>query len=241
MRRLILIVVILCVLFGLGNTIARGIGLRHPPSDIVQQLHMHDCEAPCFMGVTVGKTSLGEAKQQILKIDPLPGYKAEISMDLDTHAKSISYRLVGQDLSDIYDTHGIYISFAQGKVDAVRIGSRTNFSRRTNRPRLRLGNILSHYGTPTCVFEDRYVGGRIPTTTMIYRVRNTTITVWTPQPSWWDTPVAMTIRVNSQDRRDPCTCSSGEPLSKVWVGDGPEQFTFLADNDTALVDGPCAH
>lgn len=44
------------------------VGYQQPPSEWMSFLHLNDCELPCWIGITPGKTTLAEAQQQLTNV-----------------------------------------------------------------------------------------------------------------------------------------------------------------------------
>ena len=95
------------------------------PQEIIETLHLTDCDLPCWAGVTPGKTGQDEAIQRLTAIYP-------DLMVVNGSAKVYVYT----------HTYNIQIGMEKGVVNYVLIGVWDNT--------LRLGDLIALYGKPTC-------------------------------------------------------------------------------------------
>src|SRR5579871_4074209 len=67
----------LTVVFALLIVAAQAIGNAQPPPAAIQELHLTDCQLPCWLGITPGRTSFDEVVQRLKVAYP------ESSLDID--------------------------------------------------------------------------------------------------------------------------------------------------------------
>src|SRR5260370_16815481 len=68
MRRLFTRTRLLGILLTLVTGTTLLIARAQPPSARVAMLHLDDCQLPCWIGITPGKTTVGEAKRRIQEV-----------------------------------------------------------------------------------------------------------------------------------------------------------------------------
>jgi hypothetical protein len=205
MRRMTILIVVVCVLFSVSITIARGVGYRQPsssPSAVVEQLQMHDCETPCVMGITVGKTSRLEAVM-LLAASTLPDYGREVIWN--GNSGSIEYRLLDKKSSEVVI---LYFDFENGKVSAVRVYLRGPTATLT------LGNSIQRYGIPLCILaEPDLAMDRVPGMYVAFQINNTIIEMHAEAPPQWDTLIRyMSVYTYDKGQRNLCMC----PRKSSW-------------------------
>jgi hypothetical protein len=65
MRKFVLYVLLFCLIFAAGSSVAIFIGRRQLPPEWLAALHLTDCAPPCWIGIIPGKTTLDEAKKAV--------------------------------------------------------------------------------------------------------------------------------------------------------------------------------
>lgn len=65
LARLLLSTMRLYAICTLANAMAVLIGRQQPESSILSQMHLTDCELPCWIGIIPGKTTLAEANKRL--------------------------------------------------------------------------------------------------------------------------------------------------------------------------------
>ncbi|SRR5258708_6625418 len=89
MRRLILFTLALWVTLVAAVVIAVGVGHQQPASKRLTQLHLNDCELPCWIGIVPGKTTLEDAQKHITGI-----YGQSYDVAYDVFDSQSTYRQV---------------------------------------------------------------------------------------------------------------------------------------------------
>jgi hypothetical protein len=229
MWRLILIVVILCVLFGVGMTVSRAIGYRQqysPPSEIVPHLYRNDCQTPCFMGITVGKTSRLEAVI-LLASGTIPDHRREVNWN--GNRGTIEYRLLDNKSIDVVN---LYFDFEHDKVSNVRVYVRGPTANLT------LGNFIQHYGIPICILaEPDLIMDRVPGMRAAFQIDNTLVEVQAVAPPQWNTRIRFIgIKVSNIQQPNFCTCS-GKVSSHYY--DMPGQTVIPHYTPESFLLAPC--
>jgi hypothetical protein len=229
MRRVILIVVILCILFGAGIIVARAIGYRQqssPPSEIVQQLYRNDCQTPCFMGITVGETSRLEAVI-LLASGTIPDHRREVIWN--GNRGSIEYRLLDHKSIDVVN---LYFDFEHDKVSKVRIYFRGPAANLT------LGNFIQHYGIPICILaEPDLMMDRVPGMRATFQIDNTIVEIQAVAPPQWNTQIRfISIQVSEKQQRNFCTCPGKESSHYHYM---PGQTVIPHYTPESLLLAPC--
>ena len=69
--------ILFLVMFGLSAVFvllimtARAMGSAQPPPEAIQALHLTDCQLPCWLGITPGKTTFDEVVQRVNASHPV--------------------------------------------------------------------------------------------------------------------------------------------------------------------------
>jgi hypothetical protein len=133
MRRLFISLGSLLFICAVSISAAQALG-RSQVSESVQKLHLTDCELPCFMGITLGKTTLEQAKQILMAIPSAS--IAAIKPETDDDRASIVVKVVKDTYTIIY--------FHKSIAESIYIDG--EFS--SDMPSL--GDAMPIYGTPKC-------------------------------------------------------------------------------------------
>ncbi|MCC7445788.1 MAG: hypothetical protein IT324_00155 [Anaerolineae bacterium] len=147
MLRFLLLTLTLCLGCALAIGAAVAVGRMQPPSEMVQLFHMNDCEAPCFLGVTLGKTRFEDAKKQLEKLNVPNNYIARLEGVDDVNHNEILMSLSGPiNSTKSWDASVVDIEF---KSDVLW---RFNVKPFFHYPTLTLADIVAIYGIPTCAY-----------------------------------------------------------------------------------------
>jgi hypothetical protein len=119
--------------------LARAMGRGQPFSRIVQQIHLVDCEQPCIMGLTIGKTTEQKAKEIFAE---LPKLSDNIKFsDLEFYGSSVTMTLTNIENGKDADFMGHFknnLSYYGG----IKLFEFYELPT--------LGELVTIYGIPTC-------------------------------------------------------------------------------------------
>jgi hypothetical protein len=174
MRKLIGMTLALFALLALLVTVAYAFPLRHAVPPLLRELHLTDCQPPCWAGITVGETTLDDAYQRLT--DTFAG-----RADATLHRGGDNITLTAG-----LGTKHMYVA----ALYASRDGTITQISLVTDRvDGLMMADVVNALGPPTClqrnianyespavqfavVGSSRYSPSRIPVNTITIRRGN---------------------------------------------------------------------
>ena len=145
MRRLLVLCLLLTVVFGLATAGLVAIAHRLPPSQNVQAWHLTDCRLPCFAGVTVGQSTIEEAKREIEKTFGQSGYVLQ-QPDVEFNKIALSWTKA-KTITSLGSN--INMTFYPTVVSAIGLGAYGQ-----DAGPLTLGDLMSVLGEPSCAFAD---------------------------------------------------------------------------------------
>jgi hypothetical protein len=220
-RRLFLRTAALITLLGLALSLSVTVGRSQFSSKPVQQFHMNDCEAPCLLGVTVGKTRYTEGKDILARFTAPAGYTAALTEERnDTiSVKKIAITLTNPTNQEDTLTFGTW--FKEGVADYVEMRRDTFYP--AGLPTF--ADVIGTYGPPTCAYQDIALNGRYwdvfivdPDHLMVIRVQG-------GQQITWDAPVAyLSIRQShaSTEMGNPCACAQWKGINAQYAAEGSD-------------------
>src|SRR5262249_11265742 len=133
--------VIFGVTMGLIVTAAHGLS----PSQSIQEWHVTDCALPCYAGVTLGQSTIADAREQITKRLGPSGFLLEATQAGENALALVWWRRnpVTKSFTSITVTfYGLYAS-SIGMGDDFKDGTPPSF-----------GDLISVLGTPSCAVTD---------------------------------------------------------------------------------------
>lgn len=169
------------VAFALLILAAQGIGRAQPPPERLAGLHLTECALPCWNGITLGTTMMGEAFRRITD------EYGQASQTFFADEAVINARYQTTAIDGFLET---YVD-ARGVVQTVRLVFREDAG-------LRLGDVVNLIGAPAEV-----VG--TPPDTVVFQCASSTIFVATfGSDGWYNLLGVLSIAYNANNSAKPC-------------------------------------
>jgi hypothetical protein len=152
-KKLALLILLLCMFIGIVPITARILGPSNPVSLPVQLLGLINCDQPCVMGLTLGKTNFADAKQILATFQLPEGFEATVrEVERDSGLPLLKVELSTQTAID-----PIEMEFYFRNPDKLFLIEIASGSYSTIMPTL--ADLKGLYGTPRCAVSNGGYGG----------------------------------------------------------------------------------
>jgi len=194
--RFLLLTLTLCL--GCALIIGAAVAVERvlPPSEAIQWLHMKDCESPCLMGVTIGKTQPEAVRASVTQAAALPGYTLTSDV-LEGHAGLILSRSTQESLV-------INFYFKDEVVDFGRVSFTSKRFDYFHGNSLTFADLINLYAAPTCAYE--LFDGIMPVSLLYFEGKAYEVTALFDHPMTWTSSVkGLTIQTRDGKAAGSCT------------------------------------
>lgn len=214
MRRVMLAAAAVWVVLGLAISLSIVVGHGQPPGEGMSQLHLNDCEAPCMMGVTLGKANFDQVKQTFAAATIPPGYTAEVTQTIYEPYR-VAVLLLKSNLGAPY-TMSTYIDFYEG---IWRSAAMAIDFRHEHPPQL--ADLVGLYGAPTCAYWTYGVtGNHYRIVYILDQARSLSVRLTMPLaarfPLGWSSRVLDISIANLPTGVNPCGCSHWKGITAQY-------------------------
>jgi hypothetical protein len=185
-------------------------GLAQPPGLDAQPFHMHNCPAPCVMGLTVGKTTYAETQALFQAQAALTHLEANSPDEL-------SALLANPDGSADDYPIPIEVTFSKGIVESVRI----NAAQWSSIGMPTLIDLMLAYGLPTCAFEDAAAGNHLEDIYILNKQQQIQVYIFSGYGIDWQTPIWEFAVSPYHPDENPCQCLTWHGPTHIQGMGGP--------------------
>jgi hypothetical protein len=134
MRRIFLLSILLIIFFGLLSSIAVVVGRQMPTPPHVADMHLKDCELPCWIGIVPQKTTIQEAAARLYEVY---GREPDKRIDAVNLTRSTStYTISDKSQGRLMTIHMLTIPNNSEVVDRVEVALHK---------RIQVGEIYTHW------------------------------------------------------------------------------------------------
>jgi len=157
MKWLVVSVILLSGIFTTGIGLARVVGRNQPNPESVELLRLTECELPCWVVITPGHTTARDTVQRFADAFAVPAEDAaSAALSSPTQYSQFLLLVLPRVPSAPYEVP-VQLVFINGMTTEIRIpGGQPQSDLAV--PILRLGDIASLFGAPTCVISMSFPG-----------------------------------------------------------------------------------